>query len=464
MPKPMTADEKYHMMTETPIPRLITRMAVPSIISMLVTSLYNMADTFFIGQLDNTSATGAISVVFPLMAIIQAVGFLLGQGSGNTISRTLGRQDTQDAARTASTGFFGALIVGLVFSVLCLSFLAPLMRLLGATETILPYAIDYGRFIIIGAPWMMASIVLNVQMRFQGNAFFSMIGIASGALINIALDPIFIYGLHMGIAGAALATIISQGVSFGLLLSGTFRGGNIRIRLRNFSPDMAHIKPIFLGGLPSLCRQGLGSVASILMNVAARTYGGITPEAIDAAVAAIGIVNRMMQFCASAIIGFGQGFQPVCGFNYGAKKYGRVRQGFFFTFKVMLLSMLVIAAIGLTVSPIVIRLFSRDEAVIAFGAVTLRYQCAVFPLTALLFASNMTMQTMGMAGRASILAMARNGVCFIPMILILPPLLGALGVQLAQAAADALSFALSIPMIIPVLRMLREKEQAQKTI
>ncbi len=464
MPKPMTADEKYRMMTETPIPRLITRMAVPSIISMLVTSLYNMADTFFIGQLDNTSATGAISVVFPLMAIIQAIGFLLGQGSGNTISRTLGKQDTQDAARTAATGFFGALIVGLLFSVLCLSFLAPLMRLLGATETILPYAIDYGRYIIIGAPWMMASIVLNVQMRFQGNAFFSMIGIASGALINIALDPIFIYGLDMGVAGAALATIVSQGVSFGLLLSGTFRGGNLRIRPRNFSPDMAHIKPIFLGGLPSLCRQGLGSVASILMNVAARTYGGVTPEAIDAAVAAIGIVNRMMQFCASAIIGFGQGFQPVCGFNYGARKYGRVRQGFFFTFKVMLLSMLVIAAIGLTVSPFAIRLFSRDEAVIAFGSVTLRCQCAVFPLTALLFASNMTMQTMGMAGRASILAMARNGVCFIPMILILPPLLGAFGVQMAQAAADALSFAICIPMIIPVLRMLREKEQAQKTI
>lgn len=460
----MTAAEKHRMMTETPIPRLITRMAVPSVISMLVTSLYNMADTFFIGQLDNTSATGAISVVFPLMAIIQAVGFLLGQGSGNTISRTLGKQDTEDAARTASTGFFGALIVGVLFSGLCLCCLTPLMRLLGATETILPYAVDYGRYIIIGAPWMMASIVLNVQMRFQGNAFFSMIGIASGALINIALDPVFIYGLDMGIAGAALATIISQGVSFCLLFSGTFRGGNIRIRLRNFSPDMAHVKPIFLGGLPSLCRQGLGSVASILMNIAARTYGGVTPEAIDAAVAAIGIVNRMMQFCASAIIGFGQGFQPVCGFNYGAKKYGRVRQGFFFTFKVMLCAMLVIAAIGLTVSPFVIRLFSRDEAVIAFGSITLRFQCAVFPLTALLFASNMTMQTMGMAGRASILAMARNGLCFIPMILLLPPLLGALGVQLAQAAADALSFALSIPMIIPVLRMLREKENAQNTI
>ena len=195
------------------------------------------------------------------------------------------------------------------------------------------------------------------------------------------------------------------------------------------------------------------------MNVAAKTYGGITPEAIDAAVAAIGIVNRMMQFCASAIIGFGQGFQPVCGFNYGAGRYGRVRQGFFFTFKVMLIAQLVIAAIGLSVSGTVIRVFSQDEAVVVFGSATLRCQCAVFPLTAIVFASNMAMQTMGMAGRASLLAMARNGMCFIPMILILPPLLGATGVQTAQAAADALSFCLAVPLIIPVLRMLREKEE-----
>ena len=457
--RPMSTEEKHAMMTQTPIPRLITRMAVPGVISMLVTSLYNMADTFFIGRLNNTSAIGAISVVYPMMAIIQAIGFFLGHGSGNTMSRSLGRQDVDDAGRTAATGFFGAWIIGILFSVTGLLLLRPLMRILGATETILPYAVDYGRYILIGAPWMLGAIVLNVQMRFQGNAFFSMIGIASGAVINIALDPLFIYGFGLGVSGAALATICSQAISFGLLLGGSFRGGNVRIRLRNFSPDIKHIKPIALGGLPSLCRQGLGSVASILMNVAAKTYGGITPEAIDAAVAAIGIVNRMMQFCASAIIGFGQGFQPVCGFNYGAGRYGRVRQGFFFTFEVMLIAQLVIAAIGLSVSGTVIRVFSQDEAVVVFGSATLRWQCAVFPLTAIVFASNMAMQTMGMAGRASLLAMARNGMCFIPMILILPPLLGATGVQTAQAAADALSFCLAVPLIIPVLRMLREKEE-----
>ena len=458
MPKALTAQEKHRMMTETPIPRLIMRMAVPSIISMLVTSLYNMADTFFIGRLNNTSATGAISVVFPLMAVIQAIGFMLGHGSGNTMSRTLGRQDMEDAGRTAATGFFGAWILGFAFSALCLVFLKPLMRLLGATDTILPYAVEYGRYIVIGAPWMLASIVLNVQMRFQGNAFFSMIGIATGALINIALDPLFIYGLGMGVSGAALATVCSQGISFLLLFAGTFRGGNIRIRFRNFSPDLAHLKPIFLGGLPSLCRQGLGSVAGILMNIAARTYGGVTPAAIDAAVAAIGIVNRTMQFCASAIIGFGQGFQPVCGFNYGAKKFGRVRQGFFFTLKVMLCATTCVGVLGALLAPSVVRVFSQDEAVISFGALALRLQCTVFPLTALLFAANMSMQTMGMAGGASLLAMARNGVCFIPAILILPPLLGALGVQMAQAAADLAAFAMALAISARMLRHLRQQE------
>lgn len=455
----MTAQQKHAMMTETAIPRLITRMAVPSIISMLVTSLYNMADTFFIGRLDNTSATGAISVVFPLMAIIQAIGFMLGHGSGNTMSRTLGRQDVADAGRTASTAFFGAWIVGFVFTALCLAFLHPLMRLLGATETILPYAADYGRYIIIGAPWMLASIVLNVQMRFQGNAFFSMIGIASGAVINIALDPLLIYGCGMGVSGAALATIISQGISFFLLLGGTFRGGNIRIRLRDFTPDRSHVQPILAGGLPSLLRQGLGSVAGILMNIAARGYGGVTPQEIDAAVAAIGIVTRTMQFCASAIIGFGQGFQPVCGFNYGAGLYRRVRQAYAFTFRVMLGITLGIGLAGTAAAPAVIRLFSRDAAVISFGALTLRLQCIVFPLTALLFATNMCMQTIGMSAAASALSMARSGICFIPAILILPPLLGALGVQMAQAAADAASFVMALIFARRMLRRLSEKER-----
>ena len=457
----MSAQQKHAMMTETPIPRLIVRMAVPSVISMLVTSLYNMADTFFIGRLNNTSATGAISVAFPMMALIQAVGFMLGHGSGNTMSRTLGRQDIEDAGRTAATGFFGAWIIGFAILLGTLLSLRPLMRALGATETILPYAVDYARFIAIGAPWMLASIVLNVQMRFQGNAFFSMVGIASGAVLNVALDPVFIYLLGMGVSGAALATIISQAFSFCLLLAGTFRGGNIRIRFRNFTPDLAHIKPIFLGGLPSLCRQGLGSVAGILLNNAARAYGGVTPTEIDAAVAAIGIVSRNMQFCASAIIGFGQGFQPVCGFNYGARLYSRVRQGYFFTLKVMLCATLIIGALGTALAPRVIRLFSRDEAVIAFGALTLRLQCAVFPLTAILFAGNMCMQTIGMAGMASVLSMARNGVCFLPAILILPPLLGARGVQTAQAAADAASFFMALIMTRKMMKALRKPDGSE---
>jgi Na+-driven multidrug efflux pump len=266
---------------------------------------------------------------------------------------------------------------------------------------------------------------------------------------------VFIYLLGMGVSGAALATIISQAFSFCLLLAGTFRGGNIRIRFRDFTPDWAHVKPIFLGGLPSLCRQGLGSLAGILMNNAARAYGGVTPAEIDAAVAAIGIVNRMMQFCASAIIGFGQGFQPVCGFNYGAKKMDRVRQGYFFTFKVMLAATIIIGVTGALLAPHVIRWFSQDEAVIAFGALTLRLQCAVFPLTAIIFAGNMCMQTIGMAGSASLLSMARNGIFFIPAVLILPPLLGALGVQMSQAAADALSFVMALIMTRKMLKELR---------
>ena len=459
MPRPLSAEEKYTMMTTQPIPSLVTRMAVPGVISMLVTSIYNMADTFFIGQLNNTSATGAISIVFPLMTIIQALGFFLGHGSGNTISRQLGKKDIADASRTAATGFFGACLLGLVFAGGGLLFLPQLMRLLGSTETILPYAQEYARYILIGAPWMMASIVLNVQMRFQGNAVFSMVGISFGAVLNIALDPLFIHLLGMGVSGAAVATIISQAFSFLLLFGGTFRGGNIRLRLRDFSPDMAHLKPIALGGLPSLCRQALGSVATIMMNVAARSYGGITPADIDAAVAAIGIVNRMMQFCASAIIGFGQGFQPVCGFNYGAKLFGRVRKAFMFTLRVMFAAMLVISAVGLTVTDTVMSWFTQDPAVMAFGALTLRLQCAVFPIQAIVFSGNMMMQTIGMAGRASLLSMARNGVCFIPVILILPPLFGALGVQMAQACADVLAFCLAVPLVIPVLNMLKRREE-----
>ena len=313
--------QKFKKMTETPVEPLICRMAVPTIISMLITSIYNMADTFFVGRI-GTSATAAVGIVFSLMAIIQAIGFFFGQGSGNYISRKLGAREVEEASRMAATGFFSALLTGAAVMVLGFCFSESFCRLLGATETIMPYAQDYMRLILIGAPYMTAALVLNNQLRLQGNAFYAMIGLVSGGLLNIALDPLFIFGFGLGISGAALATILSQLVSFFLLLLGCNRvAGNLPIRFRHFSPSLARYRAIVNGGLPSLCRQGLASVATICLNTAAGPFG-------DAAIAAMSIVTRLTQFAASAVLGFGQGFQPVCGFNYGARRYDRVRRGF----------------------------------------------------------------------------------------------------------------------------------------
>ena len=304
---------KFIEMTETPVGTLVCRLAVPTMVSMLVTSFYNMADTFFVGKI-NTSATGAVGVVFSLMAIIQACGFFFGHGSGNYISKQLGKRDTEEASRMASIGFFSAFLFGIVFMAAGLVFLEPLARALGSTDTILPYAKDYLGIILLGAPFMTSSLVLNNQLRFQGNAFYAMIGIATGAVLNIGLDPLFIFVFQMGIKGAALATILSQIVSFCLLVAGSFRGENIHISYRKFHPDGAAFLEILRGGIPSLLRQGLASVAVICLNFAAGGYG-------DEAIAAMSIVNRIMMFAGSALIGFGQGFQPVCGFNYGAGLY-----------------------------------------------------------------------------------------------------------------------------------------------
>lgn len=317
---------KFEQMTEAPVEALVCKMAVPTIISMLITSIYNMADTFFVGRI-GTSATGAVGVIFPLMAIIQAVGFFFGQGSGTYISRQLGAQNRDEAARMASTGFFSSLGAGCVILAVGLLFQGPLCRLLGATDTIYPYALSYMRVILLGAPYMTAALVLNNQLRLQGNAIYAMVGLVSGGLLNIVLDPMFIFGLNMGIAGAALATILSQLVSFCLLLCGVFRSGGVPLRLRLFSPSLQRYRALAAGGIPSLLRQGLASVATVCLNTAAGPFG-------DAAIAAMSIVTRVSQFAGSALLGFGQGFQPVCGFNYGAKRFDRVTKAFWFCVRV----------------------------------------------------------------------------------------------------------------------------------
>ena len=448
--------QKFERMTKTPIPRLIGELAVPTIISMLVTSFYNMADTFFVGKI-NTSATAAVGIVFPLMAMIQAFGFFCGHGSGNYISRQLGAHNFEDASRMSATGFVSAFVLGLGILVVGFLFTDPLLHIMGSTETILPYARSYMRIILIGAPYMTASLVLNNQLRFQGSAFYSMIGITTGAVLNIGLDPLFIFVLDMGVAGAALATIISQFVSFCLLIAGTFRGGNLRLNLKDFSPSLKYYQNIVKGGAPSLFRQGLGSFATVCLNLMAGPYG-------DAAIAAMSIVTRISQFAASVVIGFGQGFQPVCGFNYGAKLFKRVQEGFWFCVKFCTSVLLVAAVCGWIFSPNLIGVFLKtDPLVIEYGSQALRLQALTFPLVGWITIANMMLQTIGKTVKASLLAMSRQFLFFVPVILTLPGFLGILGVQLSQPIADFCSFLLAVPLSISVLReMSREQEQLEQ--
>lgn len=449
-------EEKRKYLTEEKIPTLVLNMAVPSIISMLITSFYNMADTFFVGQI-GTTATAAVGVIFPLMSIIQALGFTFGHGSGNYISRKLGQGEVEDAKKMAATGFVSALVAGAIFGLVGLIFLDGLVGILGATPTIAPYARQYAMYILIGTPFMASSLVLNNQLRFQGSAFFGMIGMGVGAVLNIALDPLFIFVLDMGVSGAALATILSQIVSFCLLLRGCTRGGNIAISLKNFSPSWARYKEIARGGTPSLFRQGLGSVATICLNFAAGIYG-------DAAIAGMSIVTRVLQFANSAIIGLGQGFQPVCGFNYGAKLYGRVRKAFWFTVCLAFCVLLIGSIVGIAFAPQIIAIFRKEDLeVIKIGALSLRLQCIFLPLSAFVVGSNMMLQTIGKPVKASISAAARTGLFFVPAILILPQFFGLLGVQMSQAVADLCSFVLCVPLAgTTLLEMKRlEKERAE---
>ena len=455
MSDPAAQEAKYKKMVETPIPKLVVSLAVPTIISMMVTSIYNMADTFFVGQI-GTSATGAVGVVFSLMAIIQAIGFTLGMGSGNYISRLLGQRDHERAQQVASTGFVTALIVGAVVAVLGLIFIDPLVRMLGATETILPHARAYAQYILIGAPYMAASFVLNNILRFQGNAIYAMVGLTAGGVLNIILDPIFIFGLGMGTGGAALATIISQFVSFLILFYNCQgKGGGIKVRFTSFKPCWSIYKEILRGGLPSFYRQGLASISTICLNLVAGPFG-------DAAIAAMSIVGKVFMFAFSILLGFGQGFQPVCGFNYGAQRYDRVLRAFWFCVKVGVILLAVLAVGGVIFAPQLVELFRKGDAeVVAIGVVAMRWQAVVFPLSAWVTMCNMLLQAIGKGTKASILAMARQGIFFLPLILVLPHTIGLLGVQISQPIADVCTFLLAVPLTVSVLRELKQQMYLQ---
>ena len=456
--KKFKQEEKYKYLTQSNIEPLIIKMAIPTIISMLTTSFYNMADTFFVSKI-NTQSTAAVGIVFSMMAIIQAIGFFFGHGSGNYISIKLGAKDTLEASKMAATGFVSAMIVGFIILIFGIIFINPLAHILGSTNTILPYSKTYMKYILIGAPYMTASIVLNNQLRLQGNALFAMIGLISGAIINIILDPIFIFYFDMGIKGAAVGTIISQFISFCVLLVGTNVWGILPIKLKDFSPSLDKYKAIIVGGLPSLCRQSISSFSTAFLNTSASFFG-------DAAIAAMSIVNRVAMFANSAIIGFGQGFQPVCGFNYGAKKYDRVIHAFYFCVKISTIVLIIFAVIIFTNSNAIVNLFNKeDDALFSVANSALRYQALTLPLWGLITLSSMILQTTRKTIRASILALAKQGIFFIPIVYILPKFLGLFGIEIAQPLADLFTFIISIPLGYSIIREMKiELKNDEKVI
>ena len=447
---------KFRQMTEPPVHKLICKLAIPCIISMLVTAFYNMADTFFVGMLKSNAATGAVGVVFSMMAVIQAVGFFFGNGSGNYISRELGKKNYEEASNMAATGFYAALATGILICITGQIFLEPLAYLLGSTDTILPYTKDYLRVILLGAPWMTASMVLNNQLRYQGSAIYAMIGIVSGAIINIGLDPLLIFSCKLGVAGAGWATIISQFISFCMLYIGVSRGNNIHIRISRVRLKYVYFKNILQGGLPSLARQSLASIATISLNHAA----GMLND--DAVIAAMGVVQRIMMFGASAMIGFGQGFQPVCGFNFGAKLYHRVKEGFWFCVKSSLGFLFGVSALMFIFAPHLIALFRDDPAVIQIGTAALRFQCISFPAQSWIVMSNMMEQSIGRTVPATFLATARQGIFFIPTVWILFATCGLVGIEMAQAVSDLLTLLCAIPIHIHVMRTLVPRQNASR--
>lgn len=442
-------EKQFQRMTTAPIPGLVTSLGLPAVVGMLVTAIYNSADTYFVGKL-GTSASGAVGIVFSLMTMIQAVGFTVGQGASSIVSRALGEKDYNRANETASLALWMAALVGGLFTVAGLVFLDPLMRLLGATDTMLPYARDYARYILLAAPVMSLSFVLNNLLRGEGKIKFAMIGITIGGVLNIGLDPLFIHTFGLGTGGAAIATAISQLVSMCILLSAYFRPGFtvVRPRPQKIARLGRMVWDIMKTGFPALLRQGLASVATIALNVSAVVYG-------DSAVAAMAIVTKIFMLIFSAALGIGQGYQPVAGYNYGAKLYSRVKSAFRFTLLLSVGIMTAASAAAFVFAPQIIRLFlATDPQVVEIGALALRIQCCVMPTVPFVVVNNMTFQSVGKSLAASFLSAARQGIFFLIFIAILPRAFGLVGVQSAQAAADLCTFLCAIPLCVLFFRKL----------
>lgn len=445
-----TIDGYYKKMTETPVHKLILKLGLPTTISMLITNIYNLADTYFVGTIGE-SAQGATGVLFTLQAIIQAIAFMLGHGSGTYCSKALAEKDTETATVYVSTAFFTGFGIGILLTVFGLIFLTPFMRFLGSTETILPYASDYGFWVLVSCPFMICSLILNNNLRYEGIAFFSMIGLTFGGVLNILGDYILVVKLNMGIFGAGLATAVSQTVSFTILLILYLKKAQGTIKLSAVKLRKTVLLNIFKGGLPSLIRQGLASVSNGVLNNLTKPFG-------DSAFAAISIVNRYTSFVLAVGIGLGQGLQPVASFNYSAGKIKRVKKGMLFTwiFSTALVGMFSLG--GFVFAPQIISVFQKTPSVVEIGTVALRFASIGLLFLPSSTTANMLFQSIRKSNVASFLALLRSGLIFIPVLVVLTLIFGLWGIQSAQGLADVLSGLISIPFMIAFLK----KEQPVK--
>lgn len=464
---------QHKRMTETPIPRLITRLALPTVMSQLIMVIYNTADTYFVSRI-STAASGAVGIVFALQSIIQAVGFGVAMGCQSIVSRKLGEKNDEEAQTAANSGLLLTLLLGVLIMTAGLLTLSPLMRLLGATDSLLPLCCDYARIILIGAPVMCASFLLNNILRAEGHATKSMLGFCAGGLINMALDPLFIFAFGMGVSGAALATVLSQCISL-CILSGFFirKKTIIRLDAKCVSRDPGVYWSLIKIGFPTICRQGMASVASALLNRGAVLYGAeiavIPPgasaaaaeaalnEAKEAALAAMTISNKIYMLVRNIVIGIGQGFQPVAGYNYGAGIRPRVKQAFKFSCLIGTAFCLTAAVVLAAFAPQVISVFRNDPLVVQVGTLALYFACAVMPLMAFSTYVNQLYQCLGFSVCATVLACCRQGIFFVPIVLLLPGYIGLKGIQMVQPLSDLLTFLVSIPFLIFFYKLVLNK-------
>ena len=451
-------DVRRTMMLNEPIHRIIPKMAIPTIVAFLINSIYSLADTYFVSSL-GTNATAAVSVNASLDQLIMMCGSMLAMGANSYIARLLGQGNDKKASQVLSTAFFCAFFLGAVLLIVGNVFMTPMVRLLGATPTCEQYSIDYATYVLLAAPFMASNFVMNQCLRSEGSATLSMIGMGFGGILNCVLDPIFIFGLDMGVAGASLATAISKLVSFIILIFPYItRRSLLHLSIRNFRPAKDIIHEVVSVGSSSMFRSGLAVVAGILLNTLA---GNIS----DSVLAGIGVSTKIMMFPFSIILGFGNGFQPVAGFNWGARRFDRVQKSYRFSSVVALVGSGIMAlGIALFADQLIVLFAGNDMEMRELGAFCIFTQCIALPIHAWVAIVNMLCVGLGNAKGAFALATARQGTCFIPILYPLAYLLGAYGVASVQAAADVLSLALAIPLAISMTKKIRKASLESKAL